>query len=406
MKTREKKIAIALLGIIYLAFISLGLPDALLGSAWPVMRADFKEGLATAGLISMIIAGGTIYSSMNSGELIEKVGTGKLTLISCTLTALALVGISESTSLGTVIIMAIPLGLGAGAVDSALNHFVAGNYKVHHMNWLHAFWGIGATIGPLIMSSAIAISDNWRRGYLIVGSIQLYIVLILFFSIGLWGKVKPLKGISTNKDTKEKTLKSGKRFKDIVCIKGVKYTLAVFFLYCSVEITIGLWGASYLVESKGMIAELATRSIAIYYSGITIGRIINGFISMKINNRLLIFLGQMVTIVGSLLLILPFSSTVSITGLLLLGVGLAPIFPGLLHETPYRFGEKNAAKIMGYQMAVAYIGTTFAPPAFGLIASLTSIKYFPWFVITFLMVLTVLSEKVVRIVDTKKQFSY
>ncbi len=395
-----------LLVIIYLAFISLGLPDALLGVTWPVMKNDFKVQLGAAGLVSMIVFGGTVISSLNSGKLIGRLGTGKLTLISCTLTAGALLGISQVSIFTGLILLAIPLGLGAGAVDSALNHFVAGHYKVNHMNWLHAFWGIGATAGPLIMSRFLAVDNDWSKGYLTVAVIQFGIVLLLFFSLGLWSRVRESSSEINSDTNHENTAISENYSKSIMRIPGIKSTLATFFFYCSAELTIGLWGASYLVEVKGMITEVAAGLISIYYGGITIGRIINGFISFRIKNRHLILFGQILSILGAILMIVPLSSVATKVGLLFLGLGLSPVFPGLLHETPYRFGKHHSAKLMGYQMASAYVGTTFMPPVFGALASITGMKIFPIVVLFFLVTLTVLSERVVRILSVKSEWNF
>ncbi|MFT4145814.1 MAG: MFS transporter [Mobilitalea sp.] len=385
--------------IIYLSFISLGLPDSMLGSAWPVMWSDIGASFGSAGIISMTIAGGTIVSSLMSGRVIQKLGTGKVTLISCCLTAGALLGISFSPSLVWLIVLAIPLGIGAGAVDSALNNYVAENYKAHHMNWLHCFWGIGATTGPIIMSYYIAEHNSWRGGYTTVAIIQWVLVIILLVTLPLWKKVatKHKKessedGLPANADEAISSHANSNR--KIINIPGVKPTLIAFLFYCGAESTVGLWGASYLVGAKNLTAETAAGWVSLYYGGITVGRMITGFISLKVPNRILIRCGQLIAIAGGIVLLLPLPAVISLIGYILVGLGLAPIFPGLLHETPARFGNENSAKLMGYQMATAYVGSTFLAPVFGVIASNISINLFPLVVFIYLMSIWLASEKV------------
>jgi fucose permease len=389
--------------IIYLAFISLGLPDSLLGSAWPVMWQDLGTSIGSAGIVSMTIAGGTIVSSLASGAIVKRLGTGRVSLISCFLTAGALLGFSFSPSLVWLIIFAIPLGLGAGSVDAALNNYVAVNYKAHHMNWLHCFWGVGATMGPIIMSGYIG-NNFWRGGYVAVAIIQFAIVGILFVTLPLW------KRVAANHEQNEATNKPERMPVDspltkvkILQIKGVKPTLIAFLFYCGVEMTVGLWGASYLVSSRKITAESAALWISLYYAGITVGRLITGFISLKVSNRVLIRSGQIVTIVGGVILLLPLQGLSSLIGIILIGLGLAPIYPALLHETPARFGSENSAKLMGYQMAVAYTGTTFLPPLFGLIASQISLSIFPLIVLTFLALMLISVETINRTLSKKEQ---
>ncbi|WFB55932.1 MFS transporter [Paenibacillus sp. BR1-192] len=389
--------------IIYLAFISLGLPDSLLGSAWPVIWPDIGSSVGSAGIVSMVIAGGTIVSSLASGSMIKRLGTGRITLFSCFLTAGALLGFSLAPSMAWLVVLAIPLGLGAGAVDAALNHYVAENYKAHHMNWLHCFWGVGATMGPMIMSSYIADHNSWRSGYTAVSIIQFSLVIILLITLPLWKRVAAMREIDrpqtenvvdNEKRQQEQIVKAG-----IFRIRGVKPTLTAFLFYCGVETTVGLWGASYLVGAKHISADTAAIWISLYYGGITLGRLITGFITLKVGNRLLIRYGQLITILGGIILVLPLSASFSLTGFMLIGLGLAPIYPGLLHETPSRFGKEHSAKLMGYQMAVAYTGTTLLPPMFGLVASQTSIGLFPSVVLAFLIFMWLSAEKVNRILS-------
>lgn len=392
--------------IIYLAFISLGLPDSLLGSAWPVMWPEIGASIGSAGLISMIIAGGTIVSSLVSGSLIQRLGTGKITLLSCLLTAGALLGFSIAPSMVWLVMLAIPLGLGAGAVDAALNHYVAENYKAHHMNWLHCFWGVGATMGPIIMSYYVADQNSWRSGYTTVAIIQFSLVLILLVTLPMWKRVSALRvpeqppqleeeNVTADKLQHQPAAKSG-----VLRIKGVKPTLIAFLFYCGVESTVGLWGASYLVGAKNITAGTAAMWVSFYYGGITVGRMITGFITMKISNRLLIRFGQLIAIVGGIVLLLPLPASLSLAGFVLVGLGLAPIYPGLLHETPARFGKAHSAKLMGYQMAVAYTGTTLLPPLFGFAAAQISVQLFPYVVLVCLLFMWLSTEKVNRLLMT------
>ncbi|RCX23804.1 fucose permease [Fontibacillus phaseoli] len=395
--------------IIYLSFISLGIPDALLGSAWPIMHHDIGAPFGSAGLISMIIAGGTIVSSLASGSLIHKLGTGKITLISCFLTAAALFGFSFAPSLFWLAVLAIPLGIGGGSVDAALNHYVASNYKAHHMSWLHCFWGVGATMGPMIMSYFMADRNSWREGYSAVSMIQFGLVIILLVTLPLWKRVAKLHQATAEAEQNEAmevgisgdTVQSSERRVHPIRIQGVKFTLIAFLFYCGLESMVGLWGASYLVGARNISAETAAGWVSMYYGGITIGRLITGFVTLKINNRSLILIGQLTALAGGLVLLLPLPDIMNLVGLILIGVGLAPIYPGLIHETPARFGKENAAPLIGYQMAVAYTGTTLLPPLFGLIASQTSIGWFPAFALAFLLLMTLSTEQINRTLKRK-----
>ncbi|WP_328799983.1 MFS transporter [Paenibacillus sp. LX16] len=388
--------------IIYLSFISLGIPDSLLGSAWPVMWPELGASFGSAGIVSMVVAGGTIVSSLVSGSIIERIGTGKITLASCFLTAGALLGFSFAPSLFWLVLLAIPLGLGGGAVDAALNQYVATHYKAHHMSWLHCFWGVGATMGPIIMSFYISNYNSWRSGYTAVSMIQLSLVIILLITLPLWKCVAAIQNSITEIQSDCSQIEHNTvQVKNIpkqklIRMKGVKNTLIAFLLYCGVEAMVGLWGASYLVGARNIAAETAAGWISLYYGGITVGRLITGFITLKINNRILILAGQLTAITGGLILLLPLQVTFLLPGFILMGLGLAPIYPGLLHETPTRFGKENSSKLMGYQMAVAYTGTTLLPPIFGVIASQASIHFFPIAVIVFLLFMLFSSEQVNR----------
>lgn len=373
--------------IIYLAFISLGLPDSLLGAAWPVIRIDLGASLEAAGIISMIITFGTIISSLLSEKLIKRFGTGKVTFVSVLATAAALLGFSVSSSFAWLILFAVPLGLGAGSVDAGLNNFVALHYKAHHMSWLHCFWGIGATLGPVIISRGIKLNNDWRSGYLTISIIQAFLVVILFFSIPVWNKISA----NTNLQTTYTHGDESNGF-SVFRIKGLKLSLTAFLFYCGVESTTGLWGSSYLVNIKNLSPADAARWISVYYAGITTGRLIVGFITMKFNSRTLIRGGQAIVLTGVVLLLLPLPVPISLAGFVLIGLGCAPIFPSMLHETPNRFGKDNSQKIMGLQMAFAYIGSAFLPPVTGFIAAKTTIMTMPFLLLSFTLIMLVTTE--------------
>lgn len=397
-----------LLIIIYLAFISLGLPDSLLGAAWPVMQGDLGAPLETAGLLFMTIACGTIISSLISGRILKRYGTGKVTFVSVLMTAVALLGFHFAPSIVWLMVCAVPLGLGAGAVDTGLNDYVAVNYKARHMSWLHCFWGVGATLGPIIMAQFISgdSSSSWRNGYFLIAAIQFALVIILFFTLPLWKKVKvkrndrlleesdELKDVINEKETNTKPLQT----------KGVKWALTTFFFYCGVEATVGLWGSSFLVNIKGISVATAAGWISFYYAGITVGRLITGFITYKVTNLTLIRWGQLIALSGAIILVLPLPSAFSFVGFIIVGLGLAPIFPCMLHETPTRFGKKHSQTIMGYQMAFAYTGTTFMPPLLGFMASQMTIGIFPIVIVIFAVAMLLSSEKLNIILGRKKAY--
>ncbi|ACS99955.1 MFS transporter [Paenibacillus sp. JDR-2] len=369
--------------IIYLAFISLGLPDSLLGTAWPVMRPELNAPLGAAGVLYMSIAAGTIVSSLASGTILNRFGTGRVTLVSCVMTAGALLGYATSPSLVWLLICAIPLGLGAGAVDAGLNNYVAAHYKAHHMSWLHCFWGVGATLGPVIMAQFIT-NNAWRYGYLTVAAVQCALVVILFFSLPLWDRVAKIHNRVSARAAQEEAVTepaekaaAGHPLK----IRGVKLALVSFMLYCGIEAAVGLWGSSFLVNMKSVSASTAAQWVSLYYAGITAGRFITGFITFKVSNRNLIRGGQLIALIGALLLFLPLPEGFALAGLITVGFGLAPIYPCMLHETPVRFGKRQSQSIMGYQMAVAYTGSTLMPPLLGLLASSITIGIFPFYIV-------------------------
>ncbi|GAA4800107.1 MFS transporter [Olivibacter ginsenosidimutans] len=358
--------------VIYLAFISLGLPDSLLGAAWPTMYIDLHAPIHFAGIISMIIAGGTVISSLFSARFIDRFGVASITTFSVLMTALALLGFSYAQHFAFLCLLAIPLGLGAGCVDAALNNYVALHYKAKHMNWLHCFWGIGAAIGPMIMARHLALDRSWSSGYNTVGWIQISLVIILLISTPLWIKKTREQQAADSPETKSS-------FKTLLNIQGLKQALIVFFCYCSIEATFGLWGASYLVFERNFETDAAARLVSTYYIGITFGRFISGFIAEKLSNQHLVYLGQGVIVLGLIVLLLPFNVTL-LPAFFLIGLGCAPIFPSLLHETPRNFGKKHAQAIMGMQMASAYIGITLIPLLFGKLASSLGYSSLLWFI--------------------------
>ncbi|MDR0644775.1 MAG: MFS transporter [Treponema sp.] len=372
-----------LLIIIYLSFISLGLPDSLLGSAWPSMYNLLNVPLHYAGFISMIIAGGTVVSSIFSERIIRRFGTGLVTAVSVLATAAALIGFSVSHIFLVLCLCAIPLGLGAGSVDAALNNYVALHYKARHMSWLHCFWGVGASIGPIIMSAFLIHRNSWNLGYRTIGIIQFCLVLLLFISLPLWKNNKTYE-ISTQHNSIE--------FKKLFHIIGVKQALAVFFCYCSIETITGLWGSSYLVLVKNISPKIAAQWISLYYIGITLGRFISGFLTIKLNSRQMIRLGQAIIGCGIIVMVLPFGNSALVLGFFMIGLGCAPIYPSLLHETPENFGKEYSQPIMGIQMACAYIGTTIMPPIFGGLTSYTRFTIFPMFIGIVLIIKIIMVE--------------
>jgi fucose permease len=370
--------------IIYLAFISLGLPDSLLGSAWPIMHLELNAPMSFAGIISMIVSGGTIVSSLSSGFLLSRFGTGKVTFVSVLMTAVALLGFSLSDSFLWLCVLAIPLGLGAGAVDSGLNSFVAAHYKARHMSWLHCFWGIGATCGPIIMAAWIARSGQWRNGYLTVSLIQFALVLTLLFTLPLWKRFDRPAGLGSAYEAAAEV--------DTKARASLAPVLCSFLCYCSIESTTGIWGASYLVSLRGLHASTAARWISMFYLGITVGRLLSGFVTIKLSGPKMIRLGEAFCAVGVLILMFALPTWSAVVGLLFIGLGLAPVFPGMLHETPVRFGTLHAQRNMGYQMASAYVGSTFMPPIFGFVASRMSMALLPFLQMGLLLVMTLCCE--------------
>ena len=381
-----------LLAIIYLSFISLGLPDALLGSAWPTIYEEFQVPISYAGIVSVIISAGTIISSLCSDRLTLKLGTGKITACSVALTAIALFGFSSSHSFLFLCFWAIPYGLGAGSVDAALNNYVALHYTSRHMSWLHCMWGVGASVGPYVMGYALSNGQKWNTGYLYIGLLQIVLTTILFFSLPLWkSRIQPEH--QQNKDAiTEKTLS----LKQIVGIPGEKAIFVTFFCYCALEQTAGLWASSYLVLHKGVEEETAATFASLFFIGITVGRGISGFLTIKLSDKQMIHLGQGIIMIGIFIMLLPFENLFSLIGLILIGLGCAPIYPCIIHSTPEHFGADKSQAIIGVQMACAYVGTCIMPPTFGFIANHFNVAFLPVFLLLILLLMINMYEKLLR----------
>ena len=395
-----------LLLMIYLAFISLGLPDALLGSAWPIMYQEFAVPVSYSGTVFMIICGGTILSSLNSEKLNRRFGTGKITAISVLLTAIALFGFSISHSFLMLCLFAIPYGLGAGSVDAALNHYVALHYSSRHMSWLHCMWGLGASVGPYIMGFVLQRGEPWNRGYLIVSIIQFILAIILFCSLSLWKKnPEELKenAASTAKQEAPKQEAPKQRalsLKEVFAIPGAKESLASFYGYCALEQTVGLWAGSFMVLALGMEEKLAASYVALFYFGITFGRFLSGFFTMKWKDEQMVLGGSAIVFFGIFLLFTPWSKALVLPALILIGLGCAPVYPSVIHSTPYNFGVEHSSALIGAQMAAAYVGTLIMPPLFGVLGRSFSMKLFPYYSMFLLLFMVFTYRRMLQV--TKK----
>lgn len=386
-----------LLAIIYLAFISLGLPDSLLGSAWPAMYQELAVPVSYAGGISMIIAVGTIISSLQSDRFTRKFGTGKITAFSVLLTAVALFGFSISHSYMALCLWAVPYGLGAGSVDASLNNYVALHYESRHMSWLHCMWGVGASLGPYVMGYTLSGGQGWTMGYRYIAVLQITLTVILFFSLPLWHRKQ-----QSNMDTVQ-TEESSKplSLQEVIRIPGAREVMITFFCYCALEQTSGLWASSYLVLRHGLSADTAAGFASLFFVGITVGRALSGFLTMKFNDMQLIRLGQGVISLGILLLLLPAEKEIALLGLVLIGLGCAPVYPSIIHSTPEHFGSEKSQAMIGAQMASAYVGTCLMPPLFGLIASHISAALLPVYLLLILALMVWMYEKMLKKVDRR-----
>ena len=390
-----------LLGIVYLSFISLGLPDSLLGSAWPLMYQEFSVPVSYAGGISMIISAGTIFSSLQSDRLTRRFGTGVVTAVSVSVTAIALFGFSFSDSYLELCLWAIPYGLGAGSVDAALNNYVALHYAGSHMSWLHCMWGVGASLGPYIMGYALSGGQSWNMGYLCIALLQFILSAILMLTLPLWKKRQ-----GSEEDT-PCLLKEGENrplsIAEIVRIPGAGEILAAFFCYSALEQTTGLWAGSYLVLCRGFSAEEAAAFVSLFFLGITAGRAVSGFLTVKLGDTGMIHLGEAVILSGMLCFFLPFGNQTAAAGLILTGLGCAPVYPSIIHSTPEHFGADKSQAVIGVQMAFAYVGSLSMPPLFGVIANHISAALFPAYLMIILILMAVMYEKMLLKVREKRR---
>ena len=379
-----------LLAIIYLSFISLGLPDGLLGAAWPTMCVEMDVPVSYAGLISVTIAAGTIVSSLLSDRLTLRFGTGKVTAFSVAMTALALLGFSVTKNYWLLFVWAVPYGLGAGSVDASLNNYVALHYASRHMSWLHCMWGVGATLGPYIMGFALTGGRSWNMGYRYVALLQMALTAVLIFSIPIW------KERNNRQEQKKTEQREPLALREIVKIPGAKEVLIAFFCYCALEQTAMLWGSTYLVRQLGMEEERAASLGSLFFIGITAGRFLSGFLTFKFSDANMIRLGQGVIAAGVTVMLLPLGEIAATAGLLLIGFGCAPVYPCIIHSTPDHFGEENSQAIIGVQMASAYTGTLLMPPLFGLIANHISTSLLPWYEGAILLLMIAMCEALNR----------
>lgn len=385
-------VSTALLMMIYLSFISLGLPDSMLGSAWPAMNVSLNAPLWGAGLVQMLISFCTIISSLNSTKLIRRFGTGKLTAISVATTALALLGFSLAKNYAFLLLMAVPLGLGAGAVDAGLNNYVALHCEAKHMSWLHCFWGVGTIIGPMILSAVLRVGGSWATGYRAVGLIQCAVSALLFATLGMWKR-----GNIQQEEYGAKALSVW----EVLSLPGAKAGMVTFLCYCAVESTLGLWGATYISQVRGVDEATAASFGAMFYIGITVGRAISGFMAMKLLPKQMVRVGQALLALGCIFMMIPAGSTLSGIGLVVCGLGCAPIYPNIIQDTPVNYGTENSQAAIGVQMAFAYVGSTFLPSIFGALAGVGGYGLLPYFAISICVLMAVLFGMQKKIVETK-----
>lgn len=386
-----------LIAIIYLSFVSLGLPDSLLGSAWPTMSAQFGAPIGYAGIVSAVIGVGTVVSSLMSDRLTRRFGAGLVTAVSTALTALALLAFSFSTQFWMLVLFAVPYGLGAGGVDAALNNYVALHLKSRHMSWLHCMWGVGASVSPYIMSFALTGGLGWNVGYMIVAAVQAALTLVIFFSLPVWKKVaaqnEPRKP-ATADDMKEVRAK-GLTFRQVFAIRGAATYFICFFCYCALEQSSMLWASSYMIAHNGFSEEFAAMLASMFFIGITVGRGLNGFLTFRFSDRTLIRCGYVLIAIGVVLTAMP-ADWLTITGFVAVGLGCAPVYPGIIHSTPALFGVENSQAIVGMEMAFAYIGG-LASPLFGIIAGALTTQILPAYVGVFLVIMIIMHEITARL---------
>ena len=379
-----------LLAVIYASFISLGLPDSLLGSAWPAMYPQLGVPVSYSGIVFMIISVGTIISSLQSDRLTRRLGTGKVTAFSVAMTAAALLGFSVSHEFWQLCLWAVPYGLGAGSVDASLNNYVALHYESRHMSWLHCMWGVGAAAGPYIMGRVITGGGTWNGGYRCIALIQVALTVVLLLSLPLWKGRPQAENAAGAADAKSLSVR------EAVKISGVKNVLICFFCYCALEQTTGLWASSYLTLYKGVPAETAASYASMFFIGITAGRALNGFAAMKLNDVQMVRMGELIIACGVAVMLLPLGAGVSLAGLVIIGLGCAPVYPCLIHATPEHFGADRSQAVIGIQMACAYVGTSLMPPLFGLIAGHITVALLPVYLLVLLALMSVMHEGLIR----------
>ena len=389
--------AALLISLIYLAFIALGLPDSLLGAAWPTMHHKIDAAFENAGFITMIFASGTIISSLLSDRITRRLGAGLTTAIGLTVLAGAIFGISTASTFPMLLAWAVPYGLAAGTIDAALNNYVARHFSSRYMSWLHAFWGVGAVISPYIMGYALTRSLGWEHGYFSVSMIQVGVALIIFISLPLWKRKGG--GVPPTEERGEAMSLS-----EVLKIRGVKLMLPAFFAYTAVEATTMLWASSYLVYQRGIAEDVAASHAALFFWGLMGGRFLGGFVADKFGDRNMIRGSVVIMLLGIVMIILPVQpDIVSLSGLVVLGLGCSTVFPSIIHSTPYNFGEDNARAIIGVQMAGAYTGSTLMPPLLGQISRVTGIGFYPIFILIFTGLLLLLTELLNKTVDKEKR---
>ncbi|MCL2003866.1 MAG: MFS transporter [Oscillospiraceae bacterium] len=377
--------AALLIVIIYITFVSLGLPDSLLGSAWPVMRGEMAVPSSYAGFVSMLIAGGTIVASLSSDRLTKRLGAGPAVCLGIAALAAAMFGFSVSSSFWMLCAFALPYGLGAGTVDAALNNYVSLHYAARHMNWLHSCWGLGASISPSIMGFYLTRELGWHSGYRAVAVIQLVLAGALFFTLPMWKKP----GGEDGGRSSSPPLKLA----EILRIRGVRFVLPAFFSYCAIEMTAILWVPTYLVDVRGVDSAAAAAYAAFFVVGVTAGRFVSGFIAGTLGDYAMIRIGCGVTLLGITAVFLPFeSNTVCLYGLIVIGLGCAPIYPAIIHSTPANFGADKSKAIIGVQMASAYTGSTFMPPLFGFLSGWLGLRLLPYFLLLFAVLMMTMIE--------------
>ena len=377
-----------LLAIIYMAFISLGLPDGLLGAAWPSMVPELGTPVSFAGVIFIIISVGTVVSSLLSQRLNLRFGPGRVTAFSVAMTAAALFGFASCRTAWQLCLWAVPYGLGAGSVDACLNNYVALHYASRHMSWLHCMWGIGASVGPYIMGAVLSAGRHWSTGYQCVGMIQLALTALLLLSLPLWKS-----GGGQGEGEKAKPL----GLKEIFAIPGARPLLLAFFCYCALEQTMGLWAGSYLALYRGFTPEQAAGFAGLFFLGITLGRALNGFLTIRFSDSFLTRTGFVIIALGIAAVLLPLGDAMGLAGLVLVGLGCAPVYPCIIHATPARFGAERSQAVIGILMAGAYLGNCLMPPLFGLIANHISIGLMPPYLLLLLAVMALSHRQAVRI---------